>query len=224
MAAATSSERQVRIAELSRTCQALCWAHRWKLSCAEQFPRQPVIYVCNHLSYVDSVAVCALTQCCPIAKQEVAQWPILGTWAKRYGILFVDRNDPYSGMKVLRRAQRHLQNGVSILNFPEGSTTTGKMLLFQRGIFGLAKIANVPIVPLALSFSRKQLCWVGDDRLVPHYLRHTWGRRQKLVVKVGPAIFAGTRKSASDTAAFAQNWIGQALSNQCHLPQFELPD
>nr|MBS0019499.1 1-acyl-sn-glycerol-3-phosphate acyltransferase [Gammaproteobacteria bacterium] len=76
-----------------------------------------------------------------------------------------------SGAEVLRRSLRVLQQGVSVLNFPEGTTTLGNAVLpFRRGIFGLAPITGVPVIPIALRFEPPGMAWVGNAYFVSHCL------------------------------------------------------
>ena len=77
----------------------------------------------------------------------------------------------YSCAKVLRAALRILEEGTSILNFPEGTTTEGRMLPFRRGIFGAARIARVPVVPVAVGYESTELYWTGNQTFMPHYWR-----------------------------------------------------
>src|SRR6185436_14021215 len=101
--------------------------------------------VANHLSYLDPIVIGAQIPVAPIAKGEVASWPLIGSVASSLNGIFVDRSSVMSRARALRRAHALLRAGVSILNFPEGTTTDGSRLLpFHRGIFGLAQIARVP--------------------------------------------------------------------------------
>ncbi|MBK7156884.1 MAG: 1-acyl-sn-glycerol-3-phosphate acyltransferase [Sandaracinaceae bacterium] len=61
---------------------------------------------------------------------------------------------------------------MSVLTFAEGTTTSGRGVLpFRRGIFGAARIARVPVVPMALRYEDPELPWVGSQSFLPHYLR-----------------------------------------------------
>jgi 1-acyl-sn-glycerol-3-phosphate acyltransferase len=135
-------------------------------------PNQPCVLVANHVSYLDPLLIASLVPSSPIAKREVGSWPVVGEIAKRTGVMFVDRDCPLSGARVLRACLRSIERGVSVLVFPEGSTTRGgRPLPFKRGSFGVAKLAGVPIVPVAISYERTDVAWVGDDTLLPHVAR-----------------------------------------------------
>src|ERR1700686_5125783 len=88
------------------------------------------------------------------------------------GALFLTRGDVASGARVLRAMLRAFERGVSVLNFPEGTTTPGaEVLPFHVGSFGAARIARVPVVPVALRYEPADLAWTGDAAFLPHYLK-----------------------------------------------------
>lgn len=135
-------------------------------------PKEPCVLVANHVSYLDPLLIASLVPSAPIAKREVGQWPVVGEIAKRTGVMFVERESVLSGARILRACMRSLERGVSVLVFPEGSTTRGdRPLPFKRGSFGIAKHAGVPIVPVAISYEREDMAWVGDETLLPHVAR-----------------------------------------------------
>ena len=107
-----------------------------------------------------------------LAKREVRDWPGIGAALEALGALFVDRDDAQSGARVIREAVTRLRSDVSVLTFAEGTTTSGRGVLpFRRGIFGAARIARVPVVPVAIRYEDPELSWVGSQSFLPHYLR-----------------------------------------------------
>ncbi|MEM7604699.1 MAG: lysophospholipid acyltransferase family protein [Myxococcota bacterium] len=150
----------------------LCAIHGIDVQVTGIRPAGPAVLVANHISYLDPVAILQDMPCAAIAKREVAGWPVIGSVLDTMPVLFVQRSCGYSGARVLRSARRMLASGVSVLTFPEGTTTTGSDVLpFKRGVFGLAAHANVPVVPISVRYESTRFAWVGDDPFVPHYLR-----------------------------------------------------
>lgn len=192
---------------LQRLCRSVCRLHDVSLDVGGRLPDEPVIYVGNHLSYIDPIAICSLTPCAPIAKLEVASWPLVGPLAQQLNVIFVRRGDPASGARALLRSLRRLEAGVNVLNFPEGTTTRGDMRPFQRGLFGVARRLGVAVVPLALSFETPALCWVDDDRLVSHYARTVLGAAHRVRLDVGPRMYARGRESPAELAERTRHWI-----------------
>jgi 1-acyl-sn-glycerol-3-phosphate acyltransferase len=184
-----------RARSLRRLALDVCGEHAFRPRVTGQLPTRPAVLVANHLSYIDPIIVLGLIPCAPIAKGEIAGWPLIGGAIRDLGVLFVRRGDAADGARVLRSGLRLLREGVSVLNFPEGTTSDGSSVGgFRRGIFGLARLAQVPVVPLSIHFDTKDLCWTGGALFVPHYLK-TAARRSTFVrVDIGdpidPAHFA----------------------------------
>lgn len=186
-----------RAVALRGTARRLCRTHGVVTHLRGSFPEQPSIIVANHLSYLDPLVLVGLHPVSPVAKAEVSQWPFIGRTMGEFGVNFVERGNPYSGASVLRRSLRALRAGVSVLNFPEGTTSTGESVLpFHRGIFGLARIAKVPVLPVAVRFDEPDLCWVGGERFVPHYLRTAARPHAMVRVRVGTPLDSADAHSA----------------------------
>jgi 1-acyl-sn-glycerol-3-phosphate acyltransferase len=152
-------------------------------------PTGPCVLVANHVSYLDPVVIASLVRCAPIAKSEVMHWPAMGEIARRVGVLFVKRGCPHSGARVLREGLRALAQGVYILIFPEGTTTVGDGALpFQRGAFGLAKLAGVPVVPVAVKYEERDAAWVGNEGFVPHLARTVARATTSMSVRFMPPL------------------------------------
>jgi lyso-ornithine lipid O-acyltransferase len=202
-----------RAARLQAVCSEIARIHGLQLGVRGAFPERPVVIVTNHVSYLDAIAVAAVLPCAPIAKSEVAAWPMIGTAAAQLGVLFVERDAPWSRVRVLRQAAAVLAAGVSVLNFPEGTTTDGNQLLpFQRGIFGLARLAGVPIVPVAIRCA-PELAWFGGASFVPHYVRTTQIEAPELRLEIGMPIDPA-RHTADEAAALAHHRIAYMLRDQ----------
>ncbi len=201
-----ASQRDGALA-LQRLCSSLCKAHGWHVQVFGELPPGPAVLVANHSSYLDPLVLCGQTACCPIAKEELAEWPLVGKVGAKMAVNFVRRGDAQSGAVALRRALSALQSGVNVLNFPEGTTTSGRMLRFQRGIFGVARLAGVPVVPIGLSFERRELAWLGDDLLLPHYARTLRSGPCIVRLKVGARMSPHDYPSADAMAKAARSWI-----------------
>jgi lyso-ornithine lipid O-acyltransferase len=162
----------VRARKLSWFAENMCSLHGIKVDVVGTPLETPAVYVSNHLGWVDPLAILSVVPCAPIAKEEIGSWPLVGPALLDLGVLMVRRNDPYSGARVLRAAMRTLERGVSVLAFPEGTTTEGDdVLRLRRGVFGLARLLDIPIVPIAVRHDAREVCWIGDDMFLPHYVK-----------------------------------------------------
>jgi 1-acyl-sn-glycerol-3-phosphate acyltransferase len=197
-------------------CADVCRSHQFEVHAHGQPPDGAAVLVANHLSYLDPIMVAAHKPLGAIGKLEVSGWPVVGDIGKTHGMIFIERGNVHAGAVVLRRALRTLAAGVPVLNFPEGTTTNGDVPLlgFQRGIFGVARLARVPVVPVAIRFESPDLHWVGDSMFLPHYLR-TAGRTRTIVhVRYGEPLDAPVGVRAELVAAAARARITK-LYEEC---------
>jgi 1-acyl-sn-glycerol-3-phosphate acyltransferase len=134
-----------------------------------RLPRQGAfLLVCNHASYVDTLALLALL---PIdflfvAKREVTRWPLIGLFVRRLGHLTVERSDARQSVVDAVGLTEAIGTGRNVLVFPEGTFTASTGLRpFRLGAFKAAVEAQVPVLPLALRGTRRVL---RGNRLLPH--------------------------------------------------------
>lgn len=210
--AADPAPERAAVYALSRLFADLCNVHGWRVRASGPIPAGPVVLVANHVSYLDPVVLVGLVPALPVSKREVARWPLIGGVARRHGVLFVDRADPASGARVLRSARRALAGGLSVLNFPEGTTSDGESVLpFRRGIFGLARHARVPVVPVALRFDDPDLAWCGDALFLPHYGRLLARDGATIRVRFGgpltPERYGGAADLADEARAAVEHML-----------------
>ncbi|MGF1510834.1 MAG: lysophospholipid acyltransferase family protein [Myxococcota bacterium] len=159
-----------RVQNFGEICRVVMHSHNIVVHVSGALPGSRSVVMSNHLSYLDPLIISAFVPAVPIAKSEVEAWPIVGPAAQRFGVLFTQRTRPEQGATVLRCCLRALDRGVSILNFPEGTTSFGETVLpLKRGLFGIARRAQAPVVPTVLRFEDRAMCWVGDQGFIPHY-------------------------------------------------------
>lgn len=161
-----------RVHDMQWIAETMCGLHGVSVRTSGAIPREPCLLVANHVGYLDPLAIAGVVPCVAIARHEVSTWPLLGEALLRLGNLFVRRGDPHSGAAVLLRARACLARGVPVLTFPEGTTTLGDDVLpLRRGVFALARLARIPVVPVAVRARPQETAWVGDQSFLPHYLR-----------------------------------------------------
>jgi len=193
---------RVRARALQDGCRAVLRHHGMEVEVAGQMPVGPVVLACNHVSWLDPLVVAASVPCAPISKLDVRGWPVVGALAGRLGVIFHDRGQPGSGMRVLREAEEALRWGLPVLNFPEGTTTGGDgVLAFRKGLFGLARRLWLPVVPVALRYQPGSLAWTGDATFVPHYLRFAARQGSRVQLRFGPPVHPAQHADAAALAA-----------------------
>lgn len=86
-----------------------------------------------------------------LAKIETKKIPLVRTWMRLLGCVFVDRADTRSALHSLTECTRRLEEGESLIVFPEGTRSKGgPMGEFKQGAFRMACKAGVPVVPVAI--------------------------------------------------------------------------
>ncbi len=193
---------------LRRLALDVCDAHAFQPRVSGRLPSRPAILVANHLSYIDPIVIASIVPCAPIAKGEILGWPLIGEAIRDLGVLFVRRGDAAHGAQVLLRSLRLLRAGVPILNFPEGTTSDGSAVgAFRRGIFGLARLARVPVVPLGIDFESRELCWTGGALFLPHYLKTASLPGSRVHIAVGEPLNSSLYAHADALACDARRRV-----------------
>ncbi|HXX20907.1 MAG TPA: lysophospholipid acyltransferase family protein [Candidatus Acidoferrum sp.] len=119
----------------------------------EKVPRGPCVFVANHASNIDPMAMIpAIPRRVGIlAKQELFRIPIFGTAMRVAQFVPVDRANKESASAAVSLAVQRLKNGLSFVIFAEGTRSPdGRLRPFKRGAFTLAIEASVPIVPISI--------------------------------------------------------------------------
>lgn len=184
-------------------------------------PSAPALLVSNHLGYLDPLLVLAEVDAIPIAKSEVAGWPFVGGRVRALGAIFVDRDSVMGRARALLAATRALACGLSVLNFPEGTTTRGDVVLpFRRGLFGVAQALRVPVVPIRVDFEDPAHAWVGDETFFPHLVRLAAHRRPRAFVRFGEPMAERPGESPRALADRARALV----ESMARRPDAALPD
>lgn len=117
------------------------------------------IYVTNHQSMFD---IPILMQASPsnirfIYKKSLTNIPVFGWAMYLSGYIPIDREDGRSAMKTLKESAKKTAQGISLVIFPEGTRSDGKLGEFKRGVFVIADEAKAKIVPGTIIDSYKIL-------------------------------------------------------------------
>jgi len=202
-------ERALVLRDVARRALEL---HGVEVQAEGPLPLGAALLVSNHVSWLDPLVVASLLPCVPISKLDVSRWPIVGGLARELGVVFTDRGDARSGVRVLRAAAAALAADLPVLNFPEGTTTRGDAVLpFRKGLFGVARAEDVPVVPIALAYDPAELAWVGDALFLPHWVGLAGSRRARAFVRLGPALPPGAHPSSDALARAAHGEVSRLL-------------
>lgn len=87
-------------------------------------------------------------------KYQIKKIPFVGAACKAAHHIMVDKRGPKKIKASYDQARKVLQDGMSLVVFPEGARTfTGHMAQFKRGAFALADELQLPVVPLTINGS-----------------------------------------------------------------------
>lgn len=101
---------------------------------------QPTLFVSNHTSYLDILALGSLIPGSFVAKTEVASWPFFGTLARLQQTVFVDRK-ARNARTDADSLRARLDRGERIILFPEGTSSDGNRTLpFKSALFAVASL------------------------------------------------------------------------------------
>ena len=120
-------------------------------------PIKAYIYVCNHSSYLDAIAVVLAIPGSfkPLGKIEMVKVPVFGLIYRKVVVL-IDRASKESRARSVEELKAGLAKGQSILVFPEGTMNQSNKALtdFYDGAFRLAIETGTPIVPMVIVNAR----------------------------------------------------------------------
>ena len=156
--------------------QCLSRALPLRVSVTGQAPQQPMLWVSNHVSWLDIPLLGMLAPLSFLSKAEVRDWPLLGWLANQAGTLFIQRG-AHQCAEVNQQLSAHLQQERHLLLFPEGSTSDGSALrTFHPRLLASAIDSGVALQPVAIRYVRNgkrcQLSpFIDDDELLSHLLR-----------------------------------------------------
>jgi len=138
-----------------------------------------VLYVGNHCSYFDIVlSYCTFKTCTGyIAKKDLGQLPLLNVWMVLVGCLFLKRDNPRDGMRMVNKAAENIKKGNSMVIFPEGTRNKHEdenlVQEFHAGSFHIAQKSGCKIVPMAITGTadifEKHLPKVRPGRVIIQY-------------------------------------------------------
>jgi len=199
---------------------------------------RPVIYLSNHISYLDVLVLGSFLDGCFVAKSEVASWPGFGFLAKLQKTIFIVRE-----RRALMASRQSIADAMNkdydIILFPEGTSTDGwGVMPFKAGLLGIFfpddktnagdydVIDNALIQPVAvkhvktngitLTKNRQDLrdtyAWYGDMELIPHL----WGLAQTKSTEVEVHLLDSLSPKdfthRFDIANAAQDRVSKAMS------------
>ncbi len=147
--------------------QAMRWArfHHWctrrllgiEILIEGTLPRGPVLVAAKHQAMYETLELLRmLDEPVIVLKRELADIPLWGNVAQKYGVIPVDREGSAGALREMLRAARTAKaQARPILIFPEGTRVdVGETPPLRAGFAGLYRMVDMPVVPVALDSGR----------------------------------------------------------------------
>ena len=137
----------------------------------------PVMFVANHVSWVDIEMLHSQRMMGFVAKREIRGWPLVGWLAERGETIFHQRGNQESLGGVMHAMLARLQSGRPVGVFPEGRTRDGRAVgPFHARIFQPAVEAGVPVQPVALRYgaagsAQTLVAFAANESFVGNFVR-----------------------------------------------------
>lgn len=146
----------VRPTWVYRLIHATVWlaarlVHRVRIEGREKLPAEGFLIASNHQSFVDIPLIAATVprHVSFVARDTLARSRLLGFIMNRCGAVLVKRGA--ADRRALREMAAHMKLGDCVAIFPEGTRTDdGTVQAFKGGALLAARMAGVPVVPMAI--------------------------------------------------------------------------
>ncbi len=157
----------------------------------------PVLWVLNHVSWVDIFVLNGVRSTAFVAKSEIRSWPLIGWLAAGADTIFIERASRHAVHQAGQAIAQHFERGQSVGLFPEGTTSPGfDVLAFYANLFEPARKSGTAIQPVALRYYHQGgrsdfAAYVGEETLAGNLWRLLGGSGVSIEVVFLPVIWAG---------------------------------
>lgn len=122
----------------------------------ERVPDETALFIGNHRSLFDTVITYSRCKRLTgfVSKDSMEKVPLLRVWMRYLYCLFLNRENPREGLKVILQAIEYVKEGISIFIFPEGTRNKGEelsLLPFKGGALKIATKTGCPIIPISIN-------------------------------------------------------------------------
>jgi 1-acyl-sn-glycerol-3-phosphate acyltransferase len=194
-----------------------------------------VLYVSNHVSWMDILCLGSLLDAQFIAKKEVAEMGLFGFLAKLNHTFFIDNTNQRKSFSYNEIIQAKLLKKQNLILFPEGTTSDGNSVRsFKSSFFDSTNLPKyypekendfIDVCPISLCykdknnlpmgiFYRRYVAWQGDYPLL---------RLMKIFLLSGPvsidiiihkSVDLSNFKNRKELSNYCQNTIQNAITKE----------
>ena len=170
--------------------------------------KRDVMFVANHLSWIDVPALGGITGTVFVAQDGINQWPVFGWLARLNDTVFISRTDRLAVGEQVTALRTAIARHRMLAMFPEGTTTDGSHLLpFKAPLFAALDPAppGMRIQPVVFDFDLRgrELAWIGTET-APENAWRVFSSKGNFVVTLhfldpfDPAALSGRKAVAAE--------------------------
>lgn len=186
---------------------------RYEITGSDNIPASPYVVLAKHQSTWETLFLQTHFQpISTILKKELLRIPFFGWGLALLKPIAIDRSNPREAIKKIHReGVARIEEGLSVLAFPEGTRTPyGQVGNYARGGAGIACSAGVPIVAVAHN--------AGAFWKVPGFIKHPG----TIHVVISPPFDTQGRNSKELTEE-VKAWIENEIARMPAAPNPEKP-
>jgi 1-acyl-sn-glycerol-3-phosphate acyltransferase len=147
------------------------------------------LIVSNHRSAIDIAILLRTFGGHMVSRKDLSGWPLVGAAARSVGTIFVDRESTTSGAGAIREIRKNLEDGQSVLLFPEGTTFEGdEVRPFHGGAFIAVLRTSAEIVPVGIAYPKGSETAFVNESFTRHLARMAGAKPTRVVLQVGEPI------------------------------------
>lgn len=166
-----------------------------------------VLLVSNHLGYLDILAHAANFRIRFTPNDGIKHWFFAGFLVGLSCPIWIDRKHPRKAASYAEVFRQTMDNGVSLLVYPEGTSSDGKhgLLPFKSTVFSSVS-AGEPIVPMVIFYREdpkdgESAAWFDDTSFACHGARVLKKKKIEINLYILPAMYAGENEDRKSLAA-----------------------
>jgi len=130
--------------------------------------RSHVLFLANHVSWVDIMVLAGPTGASFVAKAEVGKWPVVGWLAGLNATVYVERAARGAVRGQAESLREALASGRPVALFPEGTTEGAhEVLPFRASLLAslFPPLDGVRVQPVAIDYgaATEEISWTGDE-------------------------------------------------------------
>lgn len=188
-----------------------------------------VVYVGNHLSYLDIILMGSFLRTYFVSKDDVKKWPLLGLLAILSHTIFISRT-PAKALQSIEQMKTAINNKRSLIVFPEGTSSSGQEVEpFKSSFFDIFLKndvkENLTIQPFTIGLVKADnhavrtnkdydlYAWYGDMDLKPHIWALGKSKGAELIVRFHAPISVKEYKNRKKLSAECYQQVSNGLKD-----------